>query len=812
MKKLLLLLMLPLALFGADKKPTESDLGKRKRDEEKSDEQKKLSPTLAKLEEIRKKHRKMAENNEIFKQFEQTKECVFEEEKPCCFICKEELGQSPKILLHNAFASDQNVPIPHQAHALCLVTWLHKSCTIPYLFMGVGAGGVTVDNNEEDDEAETEAESESLLGEDISQDNENITITCKLCAEICEINFGVMRKAYIESLNRLTLKEKFLGLDTLPIAFALDTLNKYEKLKTDEKSAICSAEESDIILQKFTIKKINIWFNESQKESAFWAGSRHLDKLNKSAIEIALDLLEDRPITLEFVRLIVLTGYFTDNETVQEYFKRALQNDKLLMPSGGSTECEEDDFDELPTTPLPENTPPEVRETIKHRARVRMAEACLSYFPKEEQFSYFNHLVNKTSITICKKYTVNKLFPVLSRELQIGHIDDLWTQLSAHAKKTVLNQTINELTQLKGKPFVVEKLHDLARSYYRDERIINSGKLLKKLNAFVVTFANYLGQLDPAIVFAQKLALTNKKVIGAHIAEFCLANNIADPLPYFAYFIDCINFIEPNFVEKITQSSPLLEGFRSYCTLPIQSTYEYLQNSIIIPQITNLMLRDRLHIKLFETVKTTLANVLTLAEKEKLLFETADRLQIQNQLQIFLASNYYDCVLGNKRYLLYYFACPPAITELRNSSIKITLEGAVPQNYFIGIQKTTDRAKQLDVFKNSWPLLEAAARYPALLLALTYMHPDDKKEITKIAPLDTWLKPYNKQIKVGVTGALCNAAKIQADIRTITNQTINCCSSEEEVRAVFDISHKVSTARSCGIQNFVPPPLQNCKK
>lgn len=809
MKKLLLLLMLPLALFGADKKPTESDLGKRKRDEQKGNEQKKLSPALAKLEEMRIKHRKKTENNEVCKQVEQIIKERGEQGKPCCFICKVALDRSPKILLHNAPTSNSNVSIPHEFHIQCLATWLQKSCDMPYLFMGVGADNVPVDNNE-DDEEEIEAESESLLGEDTSQDNENIAITCTLCVKPFEINFGVMRKAYIESLNKLTLKEKFLGLDTLPIAFALDTLNKYEKLKTDEKSAICSAEESDIILQKFTIKKINIWFKKSQKEYAFWAGSKRLDKINKLALDTALDLLEDRPITLEFVRLIVLTGYFTDNETVQEYFKRALQNDKLLMPSGGSTECEEDDFDELPTTPLPENTPPEVRETIKHRARVRMAEACLSYFPKEEQFSYFNHLVNKTSITICKKYTVNKLFPVLSRELQIGHIDDLWTQLSAHAKTTVLNQTINELTQLKGKPFVVEKLHDLARSYYRDERIINSGKLLKKLNAFVVTFANYLGQLDPAIVFAQKLALTNQKVIGAHIAEFCLANNIADPLPYFAYFIDCINFIAPNFVEKITQSSPLLEGFRSYCTLPIQSTYEYLQNSIIIPQITNLMLRDRLHIKLFETVKTTLANVLTLAEKEKLLFETADRLQIQNQLQIFLASNYYDCVLGNKRYLLYYFACPPAITELRNSSIKITLEGAVPQNYFIGIQKTTDRAKQLDVFKNSWPLLEAAARYPALLLALTYMHPDDKKEIIKLAPLETWLKPCNKQVKVGVTGALCNAAV--TDIRTITNQTINCCLSEEEVRAVFDISHKVSMARSCGIQNFVPPPLQNCKK
>lgn len=757
-------LIAPSCAFGADDKEL-TELGKRKRDTTEQDTNKKR-----KEEQIQEK------------QIEEKKTIEVEGD---CPICQEELKKYPTTALHSTPTSTNAVE--HVLHTHCLIQYLRENGGKKYLCQGLAQ----IDYNPTNDEIEDEDNEFEAADDTIEQDlgmnadfDEELTppMKCPICRAPFTITYGELRKNYRIYLNNLNLKERFLQLDELPIEYAFQTLKYYKQLGNDARLQICSIVESARILQKFAIKKADIWINATEKEGGLWAGNKYLDDCHERAIRIAVELLQDKPITPEFVRLMILKEYFQKTEEIEKYFKYALDSNVLLMPAGafcGKRERALTDIDLLVQKTLPKNTPPEKIASIQNRALVRMAEVCLSRFTKEAQKAYFSELLKRASSPADKLYVINKLLPILPTELGLNFFTDNteYEKLNLKTKIRLFPLLVKELTDLKGEEYIKATIQKI----YGD--LLKEKKITKRCRAFSQAFKQILKN-DQRLLLTMLIGCDNPEKAGKLLGKKYQENN-AIQIIVFKVLLNRINSCYTRDNGAINYIYSILY----HCSATNKNAgnvfYEVALRDCCIQRkrSTTPLERDKYRMDLFDLIIYSVKPT-TLEDREALFVATANAMETSKALQDFILKYFNKYFDKKKELLLYYFANPNSLNPLRNKMVKTTLEGAVPQNYFTGLQNYTSPAEQLETFKKLWPELKSTERYPGLLLALTHLHPDNRKQILKIAPLKDWFGACTGTERFGCLAALCRLLGKEQTTLIIDN-ALACCNSDNEKQVIF---------------------------
>lgn len=533
---LVFVVTLPLVtLCGNDKGETFS-LGKHER----SEEENALIKNANELLEAARKKQKLKSFTEKKTNGKKNDDCF-------CAVCKEPLSTHPNIVVHKT-------KIPHAFHAHCIVPWMRKNEGLPHLFEDAGP-----DLTIQEDEKITEQEDTKS-----NEPNEpvNLVIPCFLCpgygnTKIIEvinsnkrkthcgfsIKTSALKKEYLAYFDALPLEKKFFYLDQLPIKIALETLRTYKALPENKKSEICSPEESDIIIQKFLIKKATLW--EESGERAYTS----LDKYLEAVICQALELIKNRPITLEYARMIIQFENLLDEKEKISIFSEAMKNKLLLMPCGDLTHQEKKDFTnylDAKCFKKSDGINEKILEKRKHRAQVLLLKHALNLFDDEDQETKYKELLKSAPDPEEKLFTINKIVPNFSAKNLQKYFDKPEYKLLNLEAKTSMLGNFAQLTKNKNQSWLIKKIYETIVSYFEkiDTNTPEGKKQFKRLcKKFYRKFDEFLGPDNHTIIFCRLVALDNFKAIGETLTKMfestqqAKIDEIEKSFQYMIYYI-----------------------------------------------------------------------------------------------------------------------------------------------------------------------------------------------------------------------------------------------------------------------------------
>lgn len=225
--------------------------------------------------------------------------------KDPCPICQEEIEKHPYITLHKA-----QKKIPHKYHVHCLYNWIlhiNPEVKIPL--------DSSIDQNES-------VELECLLCHEcdtsmprtnpLELDEQKYTYPLKKFP----VNKAELQKKYLEYLknNPLPLQEYFsMGLATLPFGLALELINKYKQLNTNDKNGIAgSIDDFDGNIQKFLLSDRFFTYKKDQLVEA------------KKTFEL---LSENISAKNTYFDLLTLHWDLLNQEQRSRYFKKTFRRD-----------------------------------------------------------------------------------------------------------------------------------------------------------------------------------------------------------------------------------------------------------------------------------------------------------------------------------------------------------------------------------------------------------------------------------------------------------------------------------------------------
>lgn len=331
---------------------------------------------------------------------------------PVCLICKKAMKTAHCITVHLAKDSNGNSRIPHQFHAKCLVEYMRSKEPNLFLFH---LSGPHVQFSKKNDDPQADYDFDTHYAVD-----GYVPVPCLLCAEpdgkteTCFVKKSELHKKYLAHIESLSLRERFLILDKLPIKYGRLALIAYAKLSPEEKKQICDVKTSRLLLQKLAIKTAYPPRFELEFYGESWISyiEEMLIDHGNALIREIIKLLKKQPITLEFAQLLIKEVTLSPKKK-KTLFLWALEADCLLAPFLKSTDITDPEkLDEFAMADT-EGVNNQLLALRKIVARIELAEIAFSSFTKYERGSYYEQILEKAKTTIEKKAVENKLKPLL---------------------------------------------------------------------------------------------------------------------------------------------------------------------------------------------------------------------------------------------------------------------------------------------------------------------------------------------------------------------------------------------------------------